>query len=97
MTIYHLHKAPIQLETLHIVQYLYSRGINLRPTVVYECNHDVRTTLLPSIHDIDKNEWHIGLDACILFYEQQSGIKDIVKLANEFKKNHDDFRILDCR
>ena len=95
MKLYHLHKKAIQLETLHIVQYLYSRGINLRPTVVFERNHDMRATLLPSIHDIEKNEWHIGLDACILFYEQQSGINNLVKLANEFKIEHCDFRISD--
>ena len=43
---YVLYKAPIQLETLCVVQYLYALGIDLRPTSVVERNHSVRATAL---------------------------------------------------
>ena len=90
---YHLHKAPIQLETLRVVQYLYSRGVDIRPAAIIERNHSKQAAELPSIHDVTDNEWHVGLDACMRFYEKKSGIREVDSLATEFQKNNPGFRI----
>ena len=90
---YVLYKAPIQLETLCVVQYLYALGIDLRPTSVVERNHSVRATALPAVHEVAIDEWHVGLDACVRFYEARSGLGDLARLAARFKDEHPDFRI----
>lgn len=83
---YILHKHPIQLETLDIVQYLHHQQINLLPTAIIERNHPPHITDLPSIQTTTHN--YIGLDRVVYWYEQQSGINNILDKANEFKKQN---------
>ena len=89
---YTLYTQPIQLETLHIVRYLYHLNIHVLPTVVVERGHP-RNILLPSIYNHDTNELYEGLEECVRFYEQMSGVSDIMNLAKEFHESHPDDRI----
>ena len=90
---YNLHKAPIQLETLYVVQYLHSLGKDLRPAMIFERNHSKHATSLPSIHDVQADEWHVGIDACMRFYETHSAVKNIACLAADFAERSPGFRI----
>lgn len=90
---YNLHKAPVQLETLRVVQYLHSLEINLRPTLIFERNHSERAASLPAIHDVRADEWHIGIDACLRFYEKHSAIENLASLAADFSARTPGFRI----
>jgi hypothetical protein len=90
---YNLHKAPVQLETLRVVQYLHSLGIDLRPTLIFERNHSERATSLPAIHDVRADEWHVGIDACLRFYEKHAAIENIMPLAADFSARNQGFRI----
>ena len=81
------------MDTLRIVQYLYSLGVDVRPTSVVERNHGDRATTLPAIHEVLTDEWHVGMDACVRFYEAWSGYDDVVSKAAKFKDDHPEFRI----
>ena len=94
---YDLFKEPIQVETLHIVQYLYSMGIDARPLCIFERNHAAEATELPTIHARETDEWFVGLDECVRFYSRLSGIEDVVVRAAEFKSRAGEFRISDTR
>lgn len=88
-----LYKLPIQLETLIIVQYLYSLGIDMKPDKIIERNHNSNACVLPTIHDHSTNKWHIGLAECIHYYESNSGINELYTRAIEFKKQLPTYRI----
>ncbi len=75
---YDLFKLPIQIDTLSIVQYLYSVGIEARPKTIVERNHAPEATTLAE---------------CIRFYEARSGIDGIVAHAAMFKRRSPSFRI----
>ena len=92
---YDLYKLPIQLETLNIVQYLYSLGIDTRPCKIIERNHHSNACVLPTIHDHLTNKWYIGLPECIRYYESKSGINELYSKAIEFKKTLPVYRITD--
>lgn len=88
---YILYKQPIQLETLHIVQYLHHQQITLLPTAIVERNHPPHITALPSIQTL--TELHIGLDRVVNWYEQQTGITDLLKKAIEWKNENPKYTI----
>jgi len=91
---YILYKNPIELDTLYIVQYLYSRGINVRPRCCIERNWaDETEGKLPSIHDNDNDLWYLGLENVAKYYEKVTGINDILNLAHQFKKENPNYRI----
>lgn len=93
---YILYKNPVQLETLHIVQYLHSLNIHILPASIIERNHPSFITELPTI--IHKNKdgslhTYSGLHQVICFYEEISGISNLLEKANEFKKNNPKYTI----
>ena len=90
---YDLFKLPIQLDTLCIVQYLYSIGIDARPKAIIERNHAPEATTLPTIRDRTDGAWYVGLAECVRFYEARSGIDNIVAQAAMFKGRAPSFRI----
>lgn len=89
---YTLYKNPIQLDTLYIVQFLYSVGIDLRPNTIIERNHPIEATELPSLYDQDEKKWYVGLHACVAYYENKSLIYDVLQKASEFKNKQSEFR-----
>lgn len=89
---YTLYKQPIQLETLHVVRYLYHSGIYILPTVIVEHGHPPNITL-PSIYHHDTNELYEGLEECIRFYEKISGVSDVMNLANAFHESNPEYTI----
>lgn len=89
---YTLYKNPIQTDTLAIVQYLYHNNIFLLPTVIIEKNHP-RNLVLPAIYDHYCNELFEGIDECVRFYENYTGITQLLDNALSFKAANPDFHI----
>lgn len=92
---YILYKHPIQHETLSIVQYLHSLGIDMQPNSCVEALFPAWVTHLPSICLADTGDHIVGLDGCVRFFEKESGVHDIVRKANDFKKENPTYRIHD--
>ena len=88
---YILYKNPIQLDTLYIVQYLHYNNINILPSYIIEKNYPNYITNLPTI--IYNNNIYSGLSEVISFYEQISGIDNILEKAIEFKKQNPKYTI----
>lgn len=88
---YILYKNPIQLETLYIVQYLHYNKINLLPQSIIERNHPQFISQLPSI--VHNNKLYSGLDEVVKFYEDYSGINNLLEKANKFKKQNPKYAI----
>ena len=88
---YILYKHPIQLETLHIVQYLHHNHICFVPATIVERNHPPNVIELPTIYY--NYTWYSGLEQCIQLYETYSGIDNILEKANEFKRLHPKYTI----
>lgn len=82
---YILYKNPVQFETLAIVQYLYSLGIDMRPNVILEQGHPKECVVLPSIMDVSNNMYYSGLEECIAFFETHTGMTDLLAKAQQFK------------
>lgn len=90
---YILYKNPIQLDTLFIVQYLDSLNITLTPEYCIERNHPQQVSVLPSIYDSTNDKWYIGFQQCIVFYEKESKIDNILFKSVQFKEKNPDYRI----
>jgi hypothetical protein len=88
---YYLFKNPIQLETLHIVQYLHYNNIHLLPSIIIERNYPSTITQLTSI--MHANKLYSGLDEVLSFYESMSGISNIAEKATAFKQQHPTYTI----
>ena len=89
---YVLHKNPMQPDTLAIVQFLHSVGINMRPRCCVECNHPPHITELPAIED-DAGNVHAGLRACVDFYELHSGFRGLLDKSVAFKVANPGYRV----
>ncbi len=87
---YTLYKQPISLDTLAMVQYLYSQNIVLLPKKIIERNYPTSITELPSIDD---GTLHIGLQSVINWYENQSNQSNLYSKALLWKSQNKDFRI----
>ena len=72
---YVLHKHPMQIDTLRIVRWLHHHGIPMLPTRCVERNHPAWVRELPAIET--RSERYVGLDACIAFYEECSGVGNL--------------------
>jgi hypothetical protein len=88
---YTLYKEPMSLDTLYIVQYLHAHGTTLIPKYIIERNHGV--SVLPSVAHGDK--LYLGLLEVVKFYENASGISNLLIKAREWKENNPDYRITD--
>lgn len=92
--VYDLYKEPIQLEILAIVKYLYANKIVLVPKRIIERNHtllNTSITTLPTI--VCGDDIYSGIHEVIRFYEEKSGIQDLLNKALEFKLSNPDYRI----
>jgi hypothetical protein len=92
MNTYILYKNPIQLDTLHIVQYLHSIDINIIPKYCIERNHPKWVAELPSI-ETSNGQKYIGINACIHFYTRVSNIENIMEKTETFIKKYPEYRI----
>lgn len=90
---YILYKRPISLDTLYIVQYLHSIGIEIRPYTIIERNYPKEITRLPSILDQNTGITYAGLTQVINFYETNTGIQNLLSKAKEFKENNPNYTI----
>ena len=91
--VYVLYKRPVELDTLNAVQYLHHIGVSVEPQACIERNHPPWVTMLPAIHDLTSQRMYVGLDACISFYEQLSGVSDLLQKSRQFKERNPDYRI----
>jgi hypothetical protein len=91
---YTLYKNAIQYDTLAIVQYMHSKGIDARPNACIERCHPQWATKLPSIETSDGTRY-VGLNACIEFYESVADERDLLHKATVFKAAYSDYRIQD--
>lgn len=87
---YTLYKKPIDTETLAIVRFLHHSGYDTRPTYIIERNYPSWVTDLPSIYDGD---YHIGMEACIQFFENKTHIENIKEKSAEFLLQNPKYRI----
>jgi len=88
---YVLYKEPVSLDTLHIVQYLHSNGILLLPKYIIERNHGYK--VLPTI--VCGNKIYAGILEVVKFYENNSGIHNLLSKSREWKLNNSNYRIND--
>lgn len=84
---YVLYKSPISPETLKIVRYLHSQGIDARPSSIVERNHPPQAIELPSIYDKNANEWHVGLARCCEYYQSATGASNVLEGATAFAES----------
>jgi hypothetical protein len=77
--VYFVYKKPIQLETLHIVQYLHFHGVCLQQYL----NANIRTEL-PTIRC--NGQQFSGLTEVVGFFERMSNVQDLLAKATEWKK-----------
>lgn len=92
---YILYKHPVELTTLHIVQYLYFMGHDSIPLYCVERNFPLIVTEVPAIHDTVTEQWYLGLDRCIEFYKEKAEDDELMSHVKEFKERYPDFRIND--
>ena len=90
---YTLFKNPIELDTLYIVQYLHSLGINMVPIIIIERSHPATVVELPCIFDHVSGSYHNGLKACVHYYEKKSDESSLLERAHAFKLVNPDYRI----
>jgi hypothetical protein len=91
---YILYKNPIQLDTLEIVQYLYSRGHkNVAPACCIERNHPTWVTMLPAIETMGGCHRYVGLDMCVKYWENLHGVTNLLDNAHKFKLTNPEYRI----
>ena len=92
MVVYTLYKNPVQHDTLMIVQYLHSIGIDARPSVIYEREYPPYVRVIPSIIDFSGKMWE-GNDGCRQFFETCFEQTDLPQKADQFCKNNPGYRI----
>ena len=80
--VYTLFKNPIQLDTHRVVKYLQLQGHELSPTYILERNHPDWVSALPSI-ETDTKEKFIGWDACVEFWERETGVQGLGYMRDE--------------
>jgi hypothetical protein len=89
---YILYKNALQLDTLKIVRYLHFNGKSNLPKYVIERSHPEWVTELPSLIEYDGTK-HIGKSEVIKYYENKSGIDDILNKANLFSVSNPNYTI----
>ena len=91
MNDYIVYKEPIALDTLYIVQYLYSKGLDFQPRTIVERNWPTEITQLPAIKY--GSSLYLGLDQVVKFYEECSDIPNLLVKSKEFKEKNPSYII----
>ena len=81
------------MDTLAIVQYLDSLGKRIQPVHCIERNYPTWVADLPSIEIVHGGHKFVGLDACCTFYENVSGVSNLLGKAMTFKLENAEYRI----
>lgn len=89
---YVLHKAPVQLDTLRIVRYLHSIGVDATPFYCVERGHPLWVTELPSI-EADDGSRYVGFAACVAFFRRLTGLDGLAERAVAFEAAAPDYRV----
>ena len=82
---YVLYKNPIQKDTLTLVRFLHSSGVeNAPPSAIYERGWPDWVTELPSIQTTESggDQRFVGLAACVRFFETCTGVTDLWQKAS---------------
>lgn len=81
---YILYKHLTKCDTIHMIKYLCNIGINAKPDFYIEKNHGMEQ--LPTIFDIKTNTYFCGIKEVIQYYENRSGINNLLEKSIKFKK-----------
>lgn len=85
---------PGSKATQAIVRYAHAvLGIDIRPPTIIERMHPPQATQLPTIYDRETGIWHVGYDAVITWYEEALNMPNIVKKANDWAAQNENYRI----
>ena len=83
------------METLAIVQYLQTKGVDLLPAMMLERNHPDWVVETPSILCLESNVRFVGLDRCVDYYREAAGAdENLLREAQEWKETNPDHRTL---
>ena len=91
-TNYILYKNPEQYDTLAIVQYLNHIERPNEPSTCIERGAPPGTQM-PSILDQWTGQWYLGLANVVRYYEERSGITNLLNIAEQFKRDQPDYTI----
>ncbi len=92
MVRYTLYKEPGECDLFSVIRYLYYIDHPLLPTVIIERGHPYGMEL-PAIYDHNANILHSGLNECVGFYEERTGVPNLLDRAITFKSHNKDFHI----
>lgn len=85
---------PGSKSTQEIIHYAHSvLNTDIRPITIIERMYPPQAYELPSIYDNNTEQWHVGYDAVMTWYEEALGIPNISKKATEWAENNKDYRI----
>jgi hypothetical protein len=73
---------------------MYAQDHIIIPTVIIEHGHPDHLRL-PAIYEYATNVLYEGLDECVQFFEQHTGITNVLSESAAFKVLHPCFRIYD--
>lgn len=85
-----LYRQPLQVDTLAVVRYLHHIGHPCAPTRCIAGNHPDWVHELPSIQTPTKR--YIGIGSCLDFWQEQSGVEDLLEKAISFSELTGDLR-----
>lgn len=88
--LYKQHENPDCDQLLKVVRYLYSIGYDTMPSLIIERNFPSHITVLPTI--IIGQNYYVGIDNIVKYYEQTLKIDDLVNKANIFAQNNPNYR-----
>lgn len=77
----------------HPVRYCHHKGFHLKPINCIERNHGISEENLPAILDHETNTMYYGHKACVRFFQEHTGIRDLWHHAKAFHQRHPDYRI----
>jgi len=90
---YILYTQPFQYETVHILRYLHFLGIGILPKHCIKEDYPEWVSSLPSIYVPKTSERYIGLDECVRFFEEESGLQGVLEESTLFNQKRPEYRI----
>lgn len=97
-----MYNQPIQTDTLVVVQFLHHHlrgrttspdGHKVTPLYCIERGFPPWVQELPTIENKKNGDVHQGLDACVRFFESETGERDLLRRVLAFKDENPGYRI----